>query len=285
MDKLAFALAFSIATVAHAAPRASAVELFAHGRALAAEGKCAEAVPFFLDTLKLEASVGALLNLAECHEKLHDDAQAYARFREAESLARDKGDDREALARTRADDLGKHVPRVVVTAPADVHVTLDGHDARVGENVVTEGDHVVRATAEGKTPWEATVRAAAGRGERVVVPELQPRAIIVEPLKAKPTDAQRTIGIVMTFFGAAGVATGSVLGAVAIVKKNDELAASSGPSQTAFDDAKASAHAFGDASTVAFIAGGVLAVAGLVVWLTAPRAPVTVGARALTITF
>jgi hypothetical protein len=33
----------------------------------------------------------------------------------------------------------------------------------------------------------------------------------------------------------------------------------------------------GNAATVVFAVGGVLAAAGIVVWLTAPRAPVTVG--------
>jgi hypothetical protein len=272
------------ATAAGAAPRASAVELFAHGRALAAEGKCAEAIPFFLDTLKLEPSVGALLNLAECHDKLHDDAQAYARFREAEALAREKGDDRETLAKARADELGKRVPRIVVEAPARVVVTLDGHDARHGENVVREGDHRVRASAEGKSPWEAMVHASPGHAESVVIPELAPIATVGPPPQTQ-NGTRRTAGIVVMVIGAAGVATGAIFGGVAIVKKNDEVALSSGPSQTAFEDARAAAHAFGDASTVAFIAGGVLAVAGLVVWLTAPRAPVTIGAHSVVIRF
>jgi len=115
--KLAVAVFFA-ASLAHAEPRASAVELFAHGRALAAAGKCGEAIPFFLDTLKLESSIGALLNLAECHEKLRDDARAYVRYREAEALAREKRDDRETLAAARANAVGARVARVAVTAPS-----------------------------------------------------------------------------------------------------------------------------------------------------------------------
>lgn len=281
---LAGALLF-VASSAHAEPRASAVELFAHGRALAAEGKCAEAIPFFLDTLKLEASIGALLNLAECHDKLHEDAKAYARYREAESLAREKGDDREPLARARAEALGPRVARVVVTAPAGVRVTLDGNVARSGENVVTEGDHAVHASAEGKSPWNQTVHATLGRAEPVVVPNLEPLAAIVPPPKSHAGSAQRTVGIVVVTVGATSLAAGAIFGGLAIAKKNDEVSLSSGASRAAFDDAKAAAHAFGDASTAFFIAGGVLAVAGVVVWLVAPRAPVTIGARSLVIAF
>ena len=282
MRKLAFAVML-VATAARAEPRASAVELFAHGRSLAAEGKCAEAIPFFLDTLKLEASIGALLNLAECHEKLHDDARAYARYREAEALAREKRDDRETLAAERANVVGARVPRVAITAPPGVHVTLDGADARLGENVVTEGDHAIRASAEGRTSWEHTVHATAGRAEPVTVPDLPPIATPTKNLP--PSHAQGTAGVALTIGGAATLVAASIFGGVAIAKKSDELALATGPSQAAFDDAKASAHAFGDASTALFIAGGVIAAAGVVLWLTSPKSPVTTGARALTIAF
>jgi hypothetical protein len=275
--------ALLFATLAHAEPRASAVELFAHGRALAAEGKCADAIPFFLDTLKIEASIGALLNLAECHEKLHDDMRAYVRYREAEALAREKSDDREPLARTRAEALAPHVARLVVTAPAGVRVTIDGNDARAGENVVTEGDHAVRASAEGRSAWSGVAHATIGRTEPVVVPNLD--AAIVEAPKTRTSNTPRTIGIVMTTIGAASVVAGGVFGGLAIAKKNEEVSASTGPSQAAFDDAKNAAHAFGDASTALFIAGGVLAVAGIVVWLVAPRSPVTAAARSVVIAF
>jgi hypothetical protein len=280
--KVAFAC-LVVASVAHAEPRASAVELFAHGRALAAEGKCAEAIPFFLDTLKLEPSIGALLNLADCHEKLHDDARAYTRYREAESLAREKGDDRETLAAARANAIGAHVPRIAVTAPSGVRVTLDGTEAHAGENVVTGGDHVVRASAEGKTTWERTVHATAGRAEPVVVPDLRP--IAIESKTHPPNHAQRPIGIVVTLVGAATLVTAGIFGGLAVAKKNDELTLAAGPSQAAFDDAKSSAHAFGDASTALFIAGGVMTAVGIVVWLTAPRSEVTLGARTLTFVF
>jgi len=284
MRKLAVAISF-FAIAAHGAePRASAVQLFAHGRSLAAEGKCVEAIPFFLDTLKLEASIGALLNLAECHEKLHDDAHAYARYREAEALAREKSDDREKLAASRANAIAPRVPRIAVTAPSNVHVTLDGADARPGENVVTAGDHVIRDTAEGRVAWERSVHATVGRAEPVVVPDLQPIAIEV-PKTTAPSHTQRTIGVAVTIGGAATLIAAGVFGGLAVAKKDEAVSFSTGPSQLAFDDAKAAAHALGDASTALFIAGGVLAAAGLVVWLTAPKSSITVGARALTIAF
>lgn len=274
-----------VASAAHAEPRASAVQLFARGRTLAAEGKCADAIPFFLDTLKLEPSIGALLNLAECHDKLHDATQAYVRYREAEALAREKADDREPLARSRADALKAKVARVVVTAPAGVRVTLDGHDVRSGETVVGEGDHAVHASAEGKSAWDHVVHATVGRTEPVDVPTLASTNVVVVETPKAHASTQRTFGIVVTVVGAGALATAGIFGGVAIAKKNDELALSTGPSEVAFDDAKAAARGFGDASTALFIAGGVLAVAGVVVWLTAPRSSVTIGARTLTFAF
>ena len=254
-------------------PRATAVELFDRGRALAASGKCAEAVPFFLDTLKIEPSIGALLNLAECEEKLGRRFEAYDHFRAAASLARDRADDRETLARSRAESLAELLPKLAVVAPDGVRVRVDDRDAR-GTIVVAPGDHVVRASAPGKRDWQTTVHATAAT-TTVAVPELAP-LVTFSPPAPRDGRAQRTAGLVVTLAGGAGLAVSGVLAGIAAARRSDAAALATGPSEAAFDAARADAASFADASTAVFVAGAVLATAGLVVWLTSPRVRVAV---------
>ncbi|HEY1958935.1 MAG TPA: hypothetical protein VGH28_25155 [Polyangiaceae bacterium] len=278
MRRALVASAFLLASVAHAEPpRATAVELFAHGRALAASGKCAEAIPFFLDTLKIEPSIGALLNLAECREKLGDHASAYASYRDAETLARREHDDRAELARDRAATEAAFLPRIAIAAPAGVRVTIDDRDAS-DVAVVAPGEHVVRATEAGHDDWRAKVRAEGTATVRVVVPELHENAIA--PTPRAPSHTQRTAGVALMLAGIATLAAAGALGGVAIAKKNDAAALATGPSEPDFEAARGTAASIADASTATFIVGAVLVAAGAVVWLTAPRVAIAPGPTA-----
>ena len=58
--------------------KATAEALFTEGRALATSGKCAEAIPKFQASQKLDPGVGTLLNLAECYEQVGKTASAWA---------------------------------------------------------------------------------------------------------------------------------------------------------------------------------------------------------------
>jgi len=271
---VAAALVLAARQVPAQTPRASAVELFAHGRSLAASGKCAEAIPLFLDTLKIEPSIGALLNLAECREKLGDHAAAYASYRDAESLARDKGDDRAGLARERAEASAAFLPKLSIAAPAGVRVTVDDRAAS-GVVVVAPGEHVVRASAPGREPWRTTIDAEGSRTTSVVVPELRAAIVIASPPRA-PHRTQRVVGAVVALAGIATVVAGGALGGAAVAKKNEAAALATGPSEAAFDGARATAASFADASTATFVAGGILAIAGAILWLTAPRVSASV---------
>jgi hypothetical protein len=260
-------------------PRATSVELFNRGRALAQENKCAQAVPFFLDTLKLEPSVGALLNLAECHEKLGDASQAFTRYREAETLAQQKHDDREALAHARWQALIPRVPKITVVAPPGVAVRVDGNEA--GDAMpVAAGDHEITASAAGRQPWTTRVHVAGSGVVTVNVPEL----VVLEQRTAPVTHARsggegRIAGVFIAITGAVVLAVGGACGGVALSDKNQAQGLSTEPNQMQpFDDARASAKAFADASTVLFVVGGVLAAGGLTIWLASPRAHVAVTA-------
>jgi len=86
------------------AQNAGAEALFRDGRTLIKQGRLQEGCDKLEASEKLEASVGTLLNLGDCLEKLGKPASAWAAFREAESLAKRTGNDqkRQQEAKRRA---------------------------------------------------------------------------------------------------------------------------------------------------------------------------------------
>jgi hypothetical protein len=80
------------ATVAHA-QSAPAEALFRDGRALIKQGKLEAGCDKLAASEKLESSVGTLLNLGDCKEKLGQTATAWAAFRKAEAMAKRAAND------------------------------------------------------------------------------------------------------------------------------------------------------------------------------------------------
>jgi hypothetical protein len=264
------------AGAARAGDHERAVRLFRQGQALAAQGRCAEAIPKLTDTLAIEPSVGALLNLGACEERTHAPEPAWKHFREAEALAHRLGDDREPFARSHAEALEPLLPKLVVVAPgaaARLTIRVDGEalppSAWGTPRAVVTGPHVVTAEEPGRPPWQQTVVTAGQATSTVTIPGSSPAPH--PPEHAAPHGStRRTIGLVVGATGAAGLVLGSVFGGVAIARKSDAASLASGPSQAAFDAAKADATAWAAASTVAFVVSGVAIAAGAVIWLTAP---------------
>src|SRR3954464_15234852 len=112
---LSSALALEASTVglarAQASDGAMAQTLFDEGKKLAADGDCVGALTKFEASQKLDRSVGPLLNMGNCQEVLGHTATAWARFVEAETLARQRNDhERELYAHQRATAL---LPKLV----------------------------------------------------------------------------------------------------------------------------------------------------------------------------
>lgn len=130
---IVFALALSWATPAAAAdPRAE--ELFREGRAAMETEKWDVACAKFEESLTLEASVGPLLNLAECREKQGKLARAYELWtRGLSSMPADDG--RRPLAERKVADLERRVPKLIVTAPQGAKVFVDGVEVTPGQPV------------------------------------------------------------------------------------------------------------------------------------------------------
>ncbi|TKD07560.1 hypothetical protein [Polyangium fumosum] len=167
-----------------AADRAAADALFQEARALAKEGRLAEACPKFAASQKLDPRPGRLLALGDCYERAAQTASAWATFREAESAARVVNDEaRREEASRRAGELQPRLSKLVIEVEAGARVA--GLEVRRNGQVVEEavwgeavpvdpGEQVIEAGAPGKKGWAGKV-VAEGEGAvvRVKVPVLR----------------------------------------------------------------------------------------------------------------
>lgn len=149
------------------ADKIAAEALFDAGRALAKDGKLAEACPKFAESNRLDPGVGVLLYLADCYEKTGKLASAWLTWREALAAARvAKQADREKLAAQRASALESQLTRLQVDVPAEsavpgLVVLQDG--AEVGSVLwgtpipLDPGEHTLEARAPGRRSWSRTL--------------------------------------------------------------------------------------------------------------------------------
>ncbi len=280
-----------------AADAALAEKLFEDGRALMANGDYAEACPKLAESNRLDPGVGTLLNLGECYEKLGKTASAWATYREAEPLARranqkERARHAQAKAEALAPSLSHLVVKVTARAPGQALLIDDRPIAEAAWSTpipVDPGPHVVKATANGRKPFSTNidVKGVAARVD-VTIPELAllpPTPGETKGPTPPPIDegaTQRTLGWVGIGVGAALLVAGGVFGVIA--KSNHDRANSDGHCTDVdcdqrgldlIDSAKGSALA----STILFIAGGVVGAGGAALLLTAPSSP-TLGAKA-----
>jgi hypothetical protein len=290
---------------AQAEDQAAARALFSEGRRLAESGRYAEACATFEGARKLYTSAGILLNLADCYERTGRTASAWATFGEAASVsARTNRAEEAAEGKRRQAKLESQLMRVTLRVARDISglvIRRDGTEVpRPAWGVpvpIDGGSHEFRADASGYVAWVQTVTVSdPGKTLTVDVPALleapapdrapppNPAPALGKPNPlASPTDSsdstaspgttQRIIGISI---GGAGVVSMGVAGVLAIVAKSQFNNAEK-ESGTARVSDSAGAGSMADAASVALIAGAVAAGAGVVLWLTAPSAPVAVG--------
>jgi hypothetical protein len=186
-------LASSVASGASAhAQSASAEAMFREGRTLIKQGKLEAGCDKLAASDKLESSVGTLLNLGDCREKLGQTATAWAAFRKAEAMAKRAGDDkkRQAEARRRAQKLEKELSNIVIqvgkTTPG-ITIQRDGEtlDAAVFNTPVPvdPGAHTIIAEAPGFKPYKTEVSVGKGGKRYVVIPVLEREPEPVEPFE------------------------------------------------------------------------------------------------------
>ncbi len=150
-----------------------------------------------------------------------------------------------------------------------VAATLDGRDlpvARLALPVgVTEGDHVLEITRDpgGPSVFELSVDAGQSRVARVTAPlaEAQP------PPRQGSGDTSRPLligGFIGLGLGGAALLTGTVTGAVTLVKAGDVRDRCQGDTcPPAVEDDLSEARALGHASTALVVVGGALAATGV----------------------
>lgn len=280
-------VAVCVAVVAPRAARAdsaAAEAAFAEGKRLMTAGKVAEACPKFELSHKEDPQLGTLLNLADCHEKLGRLATAWAEFRAAMELAHNRGDEREAYARDRADKLAPRVSKVVFEQRAGatgVHVELDGRDvtALIGVPIpVDPGEHSIATRSDEHATAITTIAVEPeGRTRSVTIPTESTAAFDGVEVEAAPVGSpgrtRKLVGFAVIGLGAVATTTGLYFGARARNRWNDSRAFCDDQNRCdaqggrLVDDARSAATI----STVLVGAGLAAAAIGTVVVLTAPR--------------
>jgi hypothetical protein len=197
--------AIGLRAPAHA-QSAEAEVLFRDGRNLIKHGKLAAGCDKLGASERLESSVGTLLNLGDCREKLGKLASAWAAFRKAEAMAKRAGgpgdDKRQAEAGRRAAQLEPRLSTLLIEVPQRVDGLVVHRDAEIVDEAqwsmalpVDPGSYTIVAEAPGFQTWRTTVvvgpgsTAGAGGGgpvgvdgkRQVTVPVLERAAIAQEP--------------------------------------------------------------------------------------------------------
>jgi hypothetical protein len=276
--------------------QAAARALFNEARDLMKEGRYPGACTKLESASKLYEGSGVLLNLGDCYEHLGRTASAWTEFGAAVAAAERAGRADDVVeAQRRQAALEPRLARLAIRVKADAPglvVRRDGSElarGAWGEAVpVDPGVHAVSADAPGRTAWKGSAAVSeAGKTVTVEVPELAPASAPAPAFASAPGPAlapapahtpaywtgRRVASASLAAVGVAGVSTGVVVALVA--KGRDNVARDEATSNHADS---LSAASLGNAATVIVGVGAAVAAAGVVLWLTAPDAPVHVGA-------
>lgn len=187
--------AFTLHAGAARAQSAEAEVLFSDGRALIKDGKLAAGCDKLAASEKIETSIGTLLNLGDCREKLGQYATAWAAFRKAEAMAKRAGDEdkRQAEARKRAFMIEAKIPYLAIEVPKRVDGIVVKRDGQVVDAAVygtalpvDPGKYTIVVDAPGYRAWRTTVELAAGGKRRITVPALSRDVAEPEPTFVAP---------------------------------------------------------------------------------------------------
>jgi len=297
MRRLAHAAVLLIAAVvappAAADDKAAAEALFQDGRRLSAEGKLTEACAKFAASFQAEASIGAMLNLARCHEQTGKTASAWAEYTEAEALARRAGEQKTAdAAAQQVRALETKLLRLTLRADRptpNMRIERDGvlvPEASLGVAIpIDPGEHRIQVTAPGHRSWTTQVVSSSATPSLVVhlpalEPEERPPATPLPKPSAPPPrrgDGDHTsplvfAGIAVGATGVIGLALGAGFGIAAIDGKSDLERQCPQQDRCGRDGLalRDDLSTQGDVSTAAFLVGGVLVAAGATMILLAP---------------
>ncbi|HHH31072.1 MAG TPA: PEGA domain-containing protein [Polyangiaceae bacterium] len=280
--------------------KASAQALFDKGRQAMEDGRIAEACESFAESQRLDPALGTRFNLADCYEQLGKLASAWVHYVGTADMALRLGQsDREAFARERARALEPRLSRLEIRVPHPVDgLVVTRNETTIGTAQFDEavpvdiGEYQLEARAPGYEPYRQTVTVSEeGETVSVTLPELVPLpppppppepapgtpTVVVAPPPPRPPPPGGISGqeIAALSVGGAGLiafGVGSAFGLIAKSKKDESEPRCPSSTQCFADGAELidQARTAGNVATGLFIAGGVLAVGGLVLWFTAP---------------
>jgi hypothetical protein len=265
--------------------------LFNAGRSLLEAGEYADACPKFAEAQTLAPGLGVTLYLADCYERLGRTHSALMEFKRAAQIASSRGDKRGAIAADRAAALESRVPLLsIAVSPGaraqGVTVTRDGEPVPASEwdtpVPMNPGKHEIVASAPSKMPSHTTVELAPRKA--TITTMVDPLETPAEPLPPAPVieiqalapvpQTRKWAGLVLGGTGIVGIGVGAVLGTIAISKlheSNEGPCNASDQCTTPGMGLRSQAEGFGNASTIAFVVGGVALASGAVLYLTAPK--------------
>jgi hypothetical protein len=244
-------------------------------------GKPQEACPKFRRSFDLDPKSSTLGNLGACYEATGQTGSAWAAYQELSAYARVKGRSEWATkAEERIAALNPKLIRLLIRVPAALpdrfRLTRDGRVTTRDEwkipLVIDPGKHVLGAEAQGYVPWRTEVDCS--EGSKTYTVDVPPLAKLPDPPSSAPL--RRTLGFVSMGVGAGALVAGGVFGLRANsiysdVERNCALVPGSDTqcSQRLDRDRLGRANGLATASTIFFVAGGVLAAGGLLLALTA----------------
>jgi hypothetical protein len=278
---------------------ADADRLFNEGRALLADGKRTEACAKFDESFRKDPrAVGTMLNLGLCREEAGQVASAVRLYGEARDRAHDQNlSEHEEAATRKIMLLRPRVPRIQVKLPVglgaaarvlidDIVFTPDEIDAIE----LDPGEHRLVVTAPGKLPYETKLTLAESEHPKIEIPPLAGATTVV----VAPTNRRALWGKIATAGGV--LIAGGGLGIALLARSQywHEFPAGSRDGTAVMDathdcwtsvvngrivrecntrgrEATRSAHTLSHVGLGTLIAGGVIAIGGAVLWVTAPH--------------
>jgi serine/threonine-protein kinase len=283
-----------------AGSRALAVQLFDEAEALFEKEQLAQACPKYAESYRLDPQLGVLVYLAECYEKNGQVASAWGSFREAEEIARKRGDARGEHARERARALEPRLSYLTIEVPEPVRVpgleVLRGGvpvaavlwNARAA---VDAGTHQIDVRASGYEPWRGSVVVSGEGGSATLrVPKLTPlpagasgsgAALGPRDAPAAQGTSRRIAAIAVGGLGLVGVGVGGFFGlsAQSSLSEAKGLCNENDYCTPRGDTLRSSAKSKALVATVATGVGAAALVTAAVLWFTAPKAEAGIASR------
>ena len=288
---LSCTLLFAQPTVAQtAADKAAAQVLFDAARKLFKAGDYAGACPKFAESYDLEETLGTLLNLARCYESDGKLASAWVSYNQVAMQSKSAGELKRAkFASRKAADLKPQLSTLTVEVPEPVEgMTVRFGDDQIPRAVwgsslpVDAGQRTIVAEAPGKQTWRSSITIEGGAAAATVtIAALEDVAVApaAAPVETKPDVVvppphegsllMPVLGWVGVGVGLAGVGAGVALRVMAL-NKDSESEDNCLPTDDTQCNAtgvalRDEARSLELGSLIAFIAGGVVTAAGVVV--------------------